>query len=653
MTTLFEQNQIFLNQILEKNPGLRSIFQDNLVLSEENKSEVSSCGESTIQDWINEENRIVLHPQMFPSEKGLKTFESLIADVDPSKSVDQYIGMVENDPHLIRYILRLREIEKELGADPFAQNTSLNYKPSFFISFGTGDGKLLKQLVDQFQPFHLCIAIRSMSDLTSSFNEINWAEWWNNRCQNPRQKISIFPYSSTDQLKFEIVKSAFITSEHAIMTCPYPSTDLYLNDRNILCGREMSVQVNYLGFTIDEYNMIWNATQSLCKKPRSFKKPFRRLGGSYIVCGSGPSLDKSLDIIRQLSNDCTIISCASNYRTLRAAGIDVDILCLLERGSYEFDNYLSVKNEYGTGKTVLFASVTCDARLHELFEDSMIFYRPQLTPLSIFSTDPSQILYHEGPQTVNTGVALAAALGADTCILMGVDLGTSDPNIVRSSRAVGSSERTFDIEVKGNFKDSVYSTDLLLDGCLAMEGCIKANPLMKVFNASDGIYIKGAHPITLDKLKYIEYESSSSVDGWYDWWKQRSEFEPTYLLSQWESARIRPQISLLLESVRQLMQSDLPWFIDVQEQLNELLSLNVPIQQQVSRRMHRSILLKICLVITRQCYVLLHQDQSSDMQEKFINKSRALVVELCDQLEEESYELFDLLENQLKKVQPL
>ena len=105
------------------------------------------------------------------------------------------------------------------------------------------------------------------------------------------------------------------------------------------------------------------------------------------------------------------------------------------------------------------------------------------------------------------------------------------------------------------------------------------------------------------------------------WWDRSSVFNSNDLLNQWKSSRIRPQISELLQSVRRILNSETPWFIGVQEELNELLRLNVPISKQAARRMHRSILLKMALVITRQSYVLLYQQpDDSSMQEEFVKK---------------------------------
>ena len=69
---------------------------------------------------------------------------------------------------------------------------------------------------------------------------------------------------------------------------------------------------------------------------------------------------------------------------------------------------------------------SCDHRLHELFNETMIYLKPALTPLSLFSTSDDEILQYEGPQTVNTGVALCSVLGAQNVVLVGVDLGSAN-----------------------------------------------------------------------------------------------------------------------------------------------------------------------------------------------------------------------------------
>ncbi|MDA7433303.1 DUF115 domain-containing protein [Synechococcus sp. AH-601-N10] len=643
MADLIASNQLFLKKIFQKsvNINIDSIIDRTLV-----------GGDSELKEWISCKEKIIVHPQIFPSEEGVQNYQLLVEGLDINSGVAQYIGVTETDPHLIWYLLKLRQLEIDFGIDPDKQETQLNYKPSLLISLGTGDGLFLAEMLERFQPIHLCIALRSTDDLISSFENIDWTSLWNNRCLDPRQKISFFTYSTTEELRSMITESMYIQSEHAFIVVPGKKVDSrYIEDRDNLCNREMAVRTNYLGFTIDEYNMVWNTVQSLLQKPRIYSKPLRKLGGNFIVCGSGPSLDSSLEFIKKASTNSVIIACASNYRTLRAAGISVDILCVLERGSFEYENYKQIKEEFGVGNTRLFASVTCDSRLHTIFDESMVFFRPQLTPISIFSRSPYEILMHEGPQTVNTGLAFCAALGANNVILVGVDLGTANLEKVRSENAVGDSPRQFNLSAKGNFNDKVWTTSLLLDGALALESCIKTFTEMNVYNASNGLYIKGAKPVELNSLNWLITPNSQEVSEknmlWENWWDQKSMIEKDELLELWTATRVRALISDTSSELRTLLQSSKPWFIDVQEKLEEVMRLDIPMNRQVSRRLFRAVILKMTLTISRQNYVLLAQKASDELQFSFMKKARDLMVQLTDQLEIESYELCDLIEEQL------
>lgn len=651
MFSLLDRNQVFLRQQRQRLGSAAVLLSSERVVDEQGDNKERVAGDQSFEDWLACKHRALLHPQMFPSVKGVENFKRTLLGLSSDGGVAQYKGKTEADPHVMWGLMKLRQLETEIGADPDQQASQMNFKPSLLLTLGTGDGVLLKQMVEMLQPYHLCIALRSWADLESSFDAIDWCEWWNQRCEDPRQRISLLPYQSVDQLRNAVIEHALVGCEHGLVFVPGPATDQqYLEDRQRLGGHEMQVAVNYLGFTMDEYNMMWNSVDTLKRCPRIFSVPVAKPGGRFVVCGSGPSLDDNLEALKQLPEGWTLIACASNYRTLRAAGIEVDILCLLERGAYEFDNYAAVCDEFGLGETRLLASITCDSRLHDLFADSIIYFRSALSPLSVFSSHPAQVLPFEGPQTVNTGVALCAALGANDVVLVGVDLGTASLEKVRSDRAVGESVRTFEQEVPGNFQDKAFTSALLLDGRLAMEHCIASAPSMRVFNASNGIRIEGAEPCPLHEVfaQSVSMQPVVSTATWQQWWEQRPSFEPEAQLQHWQASRPRAHVSATLQQVRQLMASNEPWFPVVQDQLHELLRLDVPIQAQVGRRLCRGVLLKLAITISRQCYVLLSQDPSGQLQQRFLPLARQQLVELCDQLEEEIYELFDQLEADLQ-----
>ena len=641
METLEERNNFFLNQQKLRSP---------LSLPDNNDEAQFAESETDISSWIKNQSKILLHPQFFPSPEGVKNYSKLLdTKLKPKDNVEKYKDVSGCDPHLMSSLINLYEIEKRIGANPDDQSTYLNFRPSLLLSLGCGDGKLLKELIDKYKPFHICIALRSWADLSSSFDEIDWCNLWNQKCENAYENISIMPYNSIKQLQIMLADIALVTSEHGFIIAPGPMTNVeYLSDRNQLHGREMEVAVNYLGFAMDEYNMLWNSVDALKRLPRIYCKPSVSVGGNFVVCGSGPSLDKNIHLLKKLPSDWTIIACASNYRTLRQAGIDVDILCLLERESLEYENYLTVKEEFGLGKTKLFASITCDGRLHDLFEDSMVYFRPALSPLSLFCTNEAEILLFEGPQTVNTGVALCSSLGADTIVLVGVDLGTTNLEEIRSKSAVGTSNRKFEHKVPGNFADFAFSDSLLLDGLLSMETCLRNHPNINVLNSSNGVFIKGATPTPLEQVLNDTHLNPHQQTNWISWWNKRGRFDAKTLIMHWQASRPRAHVSNTFKNIREVLNGNTPWFPDVQDKLNRLLSLNVPINQQIGPRIARGVLLKLAITVSRQSYVMLCQDPSGNMQKKFMKESRLLLTNLCTELETEVYELFDQLEAELQ-----
>ena len=640
------QNLEFLN--LQKIKLAKAGGYINDSLSTEN---ISCDNFVAIDEQLSIASNFILTPQNFPSEKGYQFFSNLVKDFKFDGDISPYIGLVENDPHLARAFIELFDLELSLGAQPKDQRTSFCFSPSLVLFFGTGDGSDILESIKKLKPYNICIAVKCWEDLESSFETINWMELWNEYCLTPNRTISIIPYQSLDELRSMIIAQYMTLLEHCVMLVPKSSNyQQYCKDRSNFVDPDLTTQINYLGFVTDEYNMIWNSAKSLSKKPRIYEQPSNKIGGNYVVCGSGPSLDENIENIRYLSEtlNYTIIACASNYRTLRQQGINVDILCLLERGSYEYDNYREVKEQYGTGNTILFASVTCDDRLHSLFVDSAVFFRPALTPVSLFSTKPTEVLFFEGPQTVNTGVALCNVLKADQCILIGVDLGAINQTKVRSESAAGTSQRNFDLEHPGNFEETVLTTQLLLDGKFSIEKCISKSTEMNVYNASNGIKIENAKPLNLSKaINRLTKNDISNKSNFDLWWSSLKKFEATDLKMYWLASRPRVHVSNTIQDINSVLSSEKPCFKEELFYLNQKLTLDVSIKNQLARRIIRAFIIKQVLSISRQCYVLIHQDSTGNMQQKFVRQARQILIKWIELLEVEIYALFDKIETEL------
>ena len=604
----------------------------------------------SLSDWANKPAKVYLHPPLFLTEKAIDHYSTLVKDLDQDGGPSQYIGMIDNDPHFIWTIQEIRSNLIETGINPEDQTTTLNFRPSVALFLGTGDGKLVKQVVNDIRPFHLIIAFRDADDLISSFKEVDWCDLWNKYCNEKNSRIAFLPYTEPKEICDQLLLNNFVSIDHMPVFVPSNGkSGNYCADREeVVNGDHLKFHCDYLGFMIDEYNMTWNSALNLKCQPRLYRKPKQRLGGKYVICGSGPSLDQNIEYIKKLSHEYIIVASASNYRTLRKNGIDVDILVLLERGAYEYDNYQSVIAEYGAGNTKLFCSVTCDSRLHSLFDESMVYFRAALSPVSIFCFESRQILDLEGPQTINTSAAMASFLGAEEVVFVGVDLGAKSLDKVRSDSAVGNSERNFNIERKGNFCETVYTSKLLVDGCIALEMLIQTSPETRFYNSSDGVLIKGASPRLLsDVANSNEINCSDSKERLNAWWSKQYKFSKADLRAFWDSQRPRAQVSDTVNSIKQTLRSDQPWFPAVQNDLVSLLSLSKPIRYQLGVRMLKALILKYAIIVTRELYVCLSQDPIGDAYAIFEQKSRDAMVDLCDRTEKEIYLFFDMLESKI------
>ena len=208
------------------------------------------------------------------------------------------------DPHLLIPILQLREAVTKSGFDPNVQQTSADgFRPYFLIVFGTGDGSTLEKLVKHFKPFHLVIAVADWQDFATSFWTVNWLELSQFQEQQVGGKFSIGKYNDGQSLQYFLSSHNIAGIDHSMIYLPPDGacSEKAKKLKGEINSETLSNSVTYLGYTIDEHNMVWNSWKTLSKSPRVYRKPKNSLGGNMVVCGSGPSLDKNIDNLKKLS----------------------------------------------------------------------------------------------------------------------------------------------------------------------------------------------------------------------------------------------------------------------------------------------------------------------------------------------------------------
>ena len=609
------------------------------------------CSQKEQEDpWKVDLDNFLIFPQLLPSsDETADTYSSLIEGLELGAGLEQYLDVHGKDIHLIEPLLGLRKLVADQCFDVNNNiTTSENLKPYFLIAFGTGDGNTLRKLIHTYQPHHLILALSEWEDFATSFWSIDWKQISDFQIKQGK-KITIGVYKTLAEMLYLLTEECFAGIDHSVVYVPPKDacSDQAKLLRDQLSRDELQRSVTYLGYTIDEHNMVWNSWLSLAKQPRVYVKPKEPLGGRMVVCGSGPSLDLNLDFLRTLSDSHLITACGSNFRTLKANGIRVDYLALVERADLVLDDVKQVVDEYGAGETRLFMSTTCHHQLLDMFVDSMVYFRPALTPLALFADSLSEVLNNEGPESINAGIAFASSIGMDELLLVGVDLGARSLKKIRSKEAVGCSVRELNIELPANFGGTVYSSKLLQDSRISVEECLKNNAHVKVLNASDGVAIKGAQSYKLeeDSTKLINSVSSlplleTSPIG--QWWNSSPRYTQERSNASWTSRRPRVEISSQISQLRTLLSSNSQWNPTVVHEITKLLSLHVSPSISFPRRVIRSTIHKLVIAINRQMMVM---STEPDKARRFENHARRLLVDLLDPLEEELYELCDTVES--------
>ena len=234
------------------------------------------------------------------------------------------------------------------------------------------------------------------------------------------------------------------------------------------------------------------------------------------IVGNGPSLDKSIETIRQLQNQALIISCGSAISALYKYGITPDFHCEQERTEPVKDKLLlSCPREY-LAKLPLLAPTTVHPSVFELFDRSIMAPKGDEPSSAMLLRDKvaSKVLCAYrfiNPTVANTAICMASALGFKEFYFFGVDLGHKDGNAHHSKQSLYYGEEENDIglydikrddllPIEGNFGEQFVCDRFFKESNESITRLINSNPSLLCFNLSDGAKINGTKPMTNDGI---------------------------------------------------------------------------------------------------------------------------------------------------------
>ena len=153
-----------------------------------------------------------------------------------------------------------------------------------------------------------------------------------------------------------------------------------------------------------------------------------------VIVASGPSLDKAIDELKQVSSTLTIISAGSAIGALLRNNIQPDFAVLLEMSSDVFRDMCQLVGEgFDLSKITLIASVTIDPRIASLFGSFVTYQRPVSTASLFFDHEYNSALPYAGPQALNAAFEVGLFFNPKSITLLGADLSSPNTHDVRSS----------------------------------------------------------------------------------------------------------------------------------------------------------------------------------------------------------------------------
>jgi len=380
----------------------------------------------------------------------------------------------------------------------------------FLLVYGIGLGCHLPALFDEAEIRHFILIEEHLEFFYQSLYLHDWAGIFqaiNDRGQTLRFIFGSEPRNVAAQVHWHIRGQGFGLIDGSFVFRHYSS--MMLDKAYEEFTESLSLLPISIGFFEDELtmltncgtNLIWFDYRLLDARPRV------EIDLPAIIVGSGPSLDKSIEILKELRDRAIIFSCGSSLRPLLKAGIRPDFHCELENSWQAFRSVWHVTEElgYDLDGITLIASTTAHPELLPLFKQRILYFRDSVSSTGLWCPDHTGI-YGTAPTCTNLALRAATLMSFKELYLFGVDMGTRDPSQHHSRAAIyynddrwkgvleAEPHHRMGIELPGNFGGKAYTSTILHWARMMMGQSIEAFSFSKIFNCSDGVTIPGTTP---------------------------------------------------------------------------------------------------------------------------------------------------------------
>ncbi len=390
-----------------------------------------------------------------------------------------------------------------------------------FTLFGLGLGCLLHHLVMETDAVLIIVLEESIEMVHHSLYVIDYTEIFDR--MNARDGKIVLNITEVDEHGLELLNDRLRHHKFSFVQ----NGQVMINDHNVASQELLTKLIKKLllvmgtkGFFLDQLVMLRNLASNVYrhKVPLLSSSEVHTPKLPCFVIGNGPSLEQSIETLRQYRDQAIIISCGTALGSLLARGIRPDIHTELENIPEVPKILRTIDEQYGLEDIYFVHTSTLDPAEPNLFAQTTQFHRPGvnnfLHPSHFFAR-----LLHSEPTVTNIGLALAGRFGFSDIYLFGVDMGTVDKNKFHASKNVYDDEKQLrklgwnksigtpellSPKFAANFGGLGHTYDIMLYSRPRLESAIahiNINYRCTVYNCSDGLRIEGAVPKLPHTLK--------------------------------------------------------------------------------------------------------------------------------------------------------
>ena len=393
--------------------------------------------------------------------------------------------------------------------------------PSFvnlMMMLGCGMGYQIEELLERTEIRHLCIIEPEPDIFYASLLSIDWIPIIRHFSQDGRS-LQLLVGESPDAC-YARLDSWLAEIGGFNLTQPYVFQHL-VGPKTVACfapfqERIMLERIQFLGYFDDEQVGLAHTIQNLEAEVPVLQRDARAaIGGrpAFIVA-NGPSLDASLECIREFRDQVVLFSCGTTLGSLMKAGIRPDIHVEMERDG-EMEEWIAAATSQDDREQMIVLGLNVvHPATYALFPRSGMAMKPNDVGTAYvegrMSLTEKLVHLHEcNPTVANTATALAAQLGFEEVYLFGLDFGFSDGEKHHSELSIHYDVRAekqgelglyladaaHNVTGPGNFGGTVGTTTLWVKSAKSVAKVVAAHPAMNCVNTAAGLKIEGTNPV--------------------------------------------------------------------------------------------------------------------------------------------------------------